>query len=615
MNERKGLNTTPFFKMAGIALILIALYRHAIANDPTPSFYTLTAVKTNDKVIVDGNLSESIWNEAAAISDFWEKFPSDQKKAGKRTEVKALFDESYLYISAVCYDTGNFVIQSLKRDRQFNEADAFAILLDPFNEKTMAYYFAVTPYNTQTEDIIYTSLGDPNLSLSWDNKWYSATRINEDHWVVEMAIPFKILKYKADKNQWGINFIRNDRKSNELHSWTNIPLQFFPWDVGYMGTIQWQQKLPKPGNNIFINPYGKASSNTDQATGNKLATEFDGGVDLKSTLFNSMSLDMTVNPDFSQVDVDRQVTNLTRFSLFFPERRGFFVENNDLFSNYIGGFIQPFYSRAIGLAPDGTPLPIYGGVKLSGNINPDLRAGLLNVVTQGTESSPAQNYAALSVNQKVMKRSVIKGYYFDRETLEDAEGYTVSQYGRNAGIEFNYSDQPGKWNAWGGFHKSMKPGITKSANIFQTGMSYNGRIFSAILDFADVGTNYYADMGFVARLENYDMKYDSTFRQGFRMHYTKFTYNIYPKSRLFNNHKFESSNVYFANPDGSSNELSNVFRYSMIFKNSSEFRFRVDKQIVWLQTHISFTPSPTDEPLLPGKYDFTNFTLYYKSDV
>lgn len=623
-----------FFRLRFLVLLSLVFAQSASAltgNDPLLKWYapadslknitapedekrTMNIGKTTGKITIDGNLDEVSWNQAELVSDFWEKFPDNRNRALKKTVVKLMYDNDFIFISAVCSDSGQYIIPSLKRDRSFYEADAFAFIIDPFNKKTMAYYFAVTPFNTQSEDVLINNIfEDP--SLSWDNKWHSATKIHKDHWVAEIAIPFSIIKYDKQLADWGINFFRNDRKTNEIHSWVNLPLQFKPWDLGYTGTLHWEDSLPKPGKNIFINPYTKAGIVTNNTPGSRMATDLQAGVDIKTTINNSVSLDITVNPDFSQVEVDKQQTNLTRFNLFFPERRGFFVENNDIFSNYAGGYIQPFYSRAIGMSESGNPLPIYGGIKLSGNLGPNLRGGILNVLTRADADNPVQNYTAVSLNRKIMKRSLIKGYFLDRESFGKTKSNNLGRYGRNAGLEFNYSDLKGKWNGWSGFHYSMKEGIRKDRSVFHSGLSYSSRKFSAIFDFADAGTNYTADMGFISRYDYYDEKLDSGFRQGFRMHYAKFSYNIYPKKGNIINHKFDNSNVLFTNPDNSNNELLNVFRYCMVFRNSSEIRVRADHQVIWLQTHTSFTPSALDEPIPPGRYRFVNLILYYRSDA
>lgn len=582
-------------------------------NNPA-ALYSIAARKTDTRIKIDGDLSDPAWSQAGTASSFWEKFPGNTGKAARETEVRLLFDKDFIYISAVCYDPGKPVIPSLKRDRSFYEADAFAVLIDPFFKKTMAYYFSVTPYNTQSEDFLVNNIfEDP--SLTWDNKWFSATRMYPDRWVAEMAIPFSILKFDEAQLSWGINFLRNDRVHNEVHSWTAMPLQLKPWDLGYTGTLTWSDALPHPGKNISLNPYFKAAAMSGGHTRPGIEPDWQAGVDVKTTIKNSVSLDLTVNPDFSQVEVDRQQTNLTRFNLFFPERRNFFVENNDIFSSYAGGYIQPFYSRSIGLTVAGTALPIYGGLKLSGHLSPGLRAGLLNVVTRGDAQNPVQHYAAFSVHQKLLKRSLLKGYFFDRESLNRDKPGSMGAFGRNAGLEFNYADVSGRWNGWSGFHHSMKPGIQSKRNVYHAGFSYNSRKFSTIIDFADAGTNYYADMGFISRYDYYDEKKDSSFRQGFRLHYGRFAYNVYPRKGRIINHKFENSNSYFTNPDRSPNELLNIFRYCMVFRNSSEIRVRADHQVVWLQAHTSFIVSANRRPLPPGRYQFVNATVYYRTDT
>ena len=187
------------------------------------------------------------------------------------------------------------------------------------------------------------------VDLSWDNKWTSVVKKDDDKWVFEASIPFKTIRYKKGITKWGINFSRMDLKTTEKSSWAPVPRQFPTASLAYTGILVWDQPPPQAGSNISVIPYvlGGSSKNYEKDTPTSYKKEI--GVDAKIAVTSSLNLDLTINPDFSQVEVDRQVTNLDRFELFFPERRQFFLENGDLFANFGYTTIRPFFSRRIGL--------------------------------------------------------------------------------------------------------------------------------------------------------------------------------------------------------------------------------------------------------------------------
>ena len=199
-----------------------------------------------------------------------------------------------------------------------------------------------------------------------------------------MAIPFKSIRYPADKKTWGINFVRVDTKTNEYSTWTNVPVNFSTHDVGYTGALIWEDAPPKPGSNTVFVPFVTTEVTENRAGNEPVSAKPNAGFDAKIGLTSSLNLDLTVNPDFSQIEVDRQVTNLTRFNIFFPERRTFFLENADLFSGYGIDPIRPFYSRRIGLDKNGNKIPILFGARITGNIAKKTRIGFMNMQTGST---------------------------------------------------------------------------------------------------------------------------------------------------------------------------------------------------------------------------------------
>lgn len=563
-------------------------------------------------ISLDGDLSEPSWQQAQILGDFWQKFPRDNVKASKQTEVRVTYDDRNLYIAAVCKDTSYYVVQTLKRDSRFFEGDGFGVVIDPVNSHSNGFLFGLSPLNVQSEDLLTPNAFD-EVNFSWDNKWFSAVSRHNTEWVVEMAIPFKTLRYKVESGEWGINFFRNDLKSNEVHSWTQIPVNFESYDLGYTGALVWDGAPPKAGTNISLIPYASGSTYTDkQEDPVAKKNELDGGFDAKVGLSPSLNLDLTVNPDFSQIDVDVQQTNLTRFNLKFPERRPFFLENNDLFTNYGTSPARPIFTRAIGLDENAMPIPITYGARLSGNLGNAFRLGLLNLQTASQGDRPAQNYSIFTFNQSVFKRSLIKGYVTNRQTVGDGTNYEGGRYGRNAGLELNYRNLSGTWNPWVSVHLSKKPGETVS--MFQNvGVMYKGRKWDAFVDYFGIDTDYTSDIGFFERLENYDAANDTIIRLGYEHLFSRLRYTLRPKTGgKINAHVLNIQYRGDWNPDWSFNEGNSLAGYTAQFSNTGELRMELEHNAVQLLYATKFT---SGLPLPPDRYEHTLGRISYTSDA
>lgn len=579
--------------------------------------YQLHIKKSAAALKVDGLLDEAAWQHADSTSLFWMKFPRDDVYADSsfKSLVKVTYDDNFLYVGAVLYEEAPFVGVSLKRDSRIRENDGLGVVLDPINKKTNGFYFSVTAFNVQADDQLNASNGG-DIDFSWDNKWYSETKQYDHFFTIEMAIPFKTLRYDKNNTSWGINFIRSYRKGNEFHTWTRIPVNFPGVDLGYLGGLKWDAPPPAAGSNIAMIPYITGQASQDVESGKDvIEAKPNAGFDSKIALNSNLNLDLTVNPDFSQIEVDRQVTNLTRFSIFFPERRTFFLENSDIFSAYGIPPIQPFYSRRIGLDQNAQPIPILLGARVTGNVTDKTRIGIMSMQTGEKGETPSQNYSAISVQQQVLKRSIIKVYGLSRQAFmsdeELAKADPIDKYGRNAGTELNYNSENGAWSAWGAIHKSFKSGINSNNNFWNSGFGYEGRNFSGFIDYADVGVNYYADMGFVNRIDNYDQQRDTSIRVGFRHWYNEMEYTFRPEKGPLQTHGLSVSSFYALNADNSFSERSNEFEYSFGFSNSSDLSLNFSNQSVQLLFPIGFTDGI---PLPTGRYEFNQYSVEYFSD-
>ena len=574
--------------------------------------YRLEVAKSEIPIQIDGDFTEPVWKKAPIADSFYLKYPTDVGKPQKRTTVRVCHDSRFIYFAITAYDSGKAFIQSLKRDIGHDGNDAVGITLDPANEKTNGFFFTINAYNAQSEDQL--KIGDDMPTWSWDNKWFSATRRLEDRWTAEIALPFKTLRYDPEKLVWGINFVRSDAKSNEYSTWTPVPVNFKSMNMGFTGALIWKEPPPPTGANWVFLPYITGGASQDKENNIPGKATFNGGFDGKLALTSALNLDVTVNPDFSQIEVDQQVTNLTRFNIFLPERRTFFLENDDLFSDYGIPPIRPFYSRRIGLDPDGNRIPIIAGARVTGNLTPSTRIGFMDMQTGVRNSYRAENYMAASISHRLFKRSVIKGYFLNRENFISAgekAANPLNAFGRNAGAEFNYINKNGEWSVWGTYNHSFKKNITSDNQYFNSGFEYNRRRFSFVLDMGKIGTNYYTDMGFVARIENFDADRDTTIRLGFRQLYNNITYRIFPQNKKVVQHVMQLTNFIVVNPNNSHNETNLEARYDITFRNASGLSFVSTHNRVDLLFPTAFT---SGKPIPAARYDFQQFEVRYNSD-
>jgi len=574
----------------------------------------MTIKKSEFPINIDGILDEPIWQIAEKQSDFWVKFPVNDILADPATIVQATYDDKYLYFAFTVIQTpGGNIVQSLKRDFGLRAGDGIGVIIDPLNEKTNGFYFSVNPYNSQTEGLITNSLDE--ITFTWDNTWYSETKQYDDYWTVEIAIPFNILRYESQKTVWGINFIRAAREKNQFHTWTRIPLQFTGTDLGYVGQMIWDKSPPNSGSNISINPYVISGMNIDNENGQPFKGNINTGLDAKIALSSSVNLDLTVNPDFSNVDVDEQVTNLTRFSIFFPERRVFFLENDDLFSSFGIPPIRPFYSRRIG-SKMGQPVPILFGARLTGNVNKNLRFGLMNIQTGRKDDAAADNFTMATFNQRVLKRSLVTGYFINRFELQNEQekiDNPQNRMGQNGGLEFRYMSLSGKVQGWSSTNISIKP-LVNGANLFTSnGGGYYGRNFTSFIDMVHIGKNYFADLGFVNRIENYDALRDTIIRLGQNFFYNETSYNFWMKKGKLNRIRLISQNFLAYDQDFRFNELNVKPKLNFDFQNTALISLGVNFDEIDLYFPFSFVGQDAT-PLPAGLYSYRSYTAQFQSD-
>ncbi len=460
---------------------------------------------TNEEIRIDGILDESIWEYVQLDGHFQQHFPFDSVRAKSRTDVFFTYDDKNLYIAAVCYEAqqGKYIVESLRRDFDTRTTDNFQVIIDPFNDKFNGYLFSVTPYGSMKESLIQFGGSGP-LEHSWDNAWYAAATRGVDSYTVEIKIPFKTLRYNKNNPIWRINFARHNLKINEMSVWNPVPMNFPVYSLAYTGEVRWLNSPEKSGVNTAVIPYTLGNTTRDFQAQSPTITRGSAGFDAKFSITSSLNLDITVNPDFSQVDVDQQLTNLTRFSLFFPEQRQFFLENSDIFARFGFSKIRPFFSRRIGLV-NGQVIPILGGARLSGKLNKNWRIGAMSIQTGAYSplNLDAQNYTVAAFQRKVFERSNISFIMINRQGF-DGNTIDMGDFNRVVGLDYDLYSANNQWQGKFFYHHSLTPNLRRDSYSHASYLSFSDRKWFIMWNHEYVGKNYRSDVGFIPRQEFFD---------------------------------------------------------------------------------------------------------------
>ena len=572
--------------------------------------------KTAEPIILDGELNEETWKQAIPAGNFWQNFPYDTSLSVTKTIVYVTYNKTAFYVASICYDDlpGDYVIQSLKRDFAYASSDAFRVIIDPFSDKQNGFSFAVNPYGVQSEGLL-ASGGGSGATLNWDNKWDCKVKKYNGYWIVEMEIPFKTIRYKNDITHWHINFTRNDLKRNEGSTWCKVPRQFNTTSLAFTGNLFWDSIPNKAGTNISIIPYGIGKMSKDFISNTPTKYEYGVGGDAKIALSSSMNLDLTVNPDFSQVEVDRQLTNLTRFSLFFPEQRQFFIENSDLFANFGFRQIRPFFSRRIGLS-GGEVVPIIAGARLSGKPNKNWRIGIMDIQTANTTINNSrvfsQNYFVAAAQRNIFKRSNIAMIAVNRQQF-DTGFYSLTNFNRVLGLDYNLLSDNNKWMGKFFFHHSFSNKLNHNAFTHASWLSYNTRALNVHWNHEYVDKNYNAETGFTPRIFQTDLSRNLTTRNTYWRLEPMVFYHLYPKNSIINkmgpriyldhymNDKYTTTDVYLQNG------------YDINFANTASLSF--DYQYFYTKliypTDVSFTGMSS---AIIGDYEYSDGAISFKTN-
>ena len=616
------------YKVVCVTFLLLLHLLQSYAQDRFELFFTARAksrripektvriARSPGEIQVDGVLDEPIWKEAEEAMGFHQNFPSDQSVAQSKTEARFAYDSHGLYAGITCYDEikGKYIIESLKRDFRDENNDYIMLILDPFDDLTNGYVFALTPMGSQMEGLLTGGGGGFRpVSSSWDNIWFSEVVRSDTSWTAEIRIPFKTIRYDDNLTDWNLQLVRNDLKLNERSTWTHVARQYRPTSLTFSGQLKWDSAPPPAGANISIIPFLSGSANQDMSVGKGVNYSGKAGFDGKIALSSSMNLDLTVLPDFSTVEVDEQLTNITRFELFFPEKRQFFLENSDLFTDFGFRRSQVFFSRRIGL-----DAPLLFGARLSGQVGPGVKIGLLNSQTahqmvDESDDIPAYNYTVATIRKQVFGRSSISGIFTNKQAINfdknQEDGYDFggqTRFNRVYGLQYNLLSANDKWT--GSFYgfRSDDP-VHQQANwAHGTNLRYNVRNISVFWVHEYIGKGFNAEMGFFPR-------------NGYFMLGPFIRYQFYPESKIINRHGPGLRFFTYLDSDWSLTDRMLALSYRFNFQNTSELEIEVEDTYVKLFDDFDPTRSGDEDstivPLPAGSdYNWQNVNLNWQSD-
>ena len=472
-------------------------------------------VRSTKLPIMDGNvIDDEAWSSINPIISFTQKSPDEGQVATEKTAVRIMYSEQMFYVSVICYDSNpeGIVISDTRRDAPLNNTDSFMFILDTFHDQQNGFVFGTNAggieYDAQVsgggEGMSISSTRQSvgvgaNFNINWDAAWDVKTEIGEYGWSAEFAIPFKTLRFSSAKDQsWGANFQRTIARKNEHVFWSPIPRQFTLTRLALEGTLT-GINVPTD-RNIKLMPYALGNNNKVINETSYSESEGDFGLDAKVGVTSSLTMDITYNTDFAQVEADEQQVNLDRFSLFFPEKRAFFLENAGLFSagenTYYGPDIEMFFSRRIGIV-SGSRVPILGGGRLTGDLG-GFKLGILNMRTGSVKNvSDGDDYGVFRLKKELPNRTYFGGMVTRKKGLGDG-GYINQSYSIDGALGIGDAIQLIGFAA----KTDPAPGIkgNNDSYAYVLEANRNTQSFTNQIRYSEVGKNFNPEMGFVKRL-------------------------------------------------------------------------------------------------------------------
>jgi hypothetical protein len=463
--------------------------------DPRPARPVMSAIAIEHAPRLDGVIAgDPAWEGVPASGGFVQNSPDEGEPSSQRTEVRVAYTQDTLYIAILCRDDdpAAIIVSDTRRDADIWESDSLYLILDTFLDGQSAFLFGTNPSALEYDGQVTREGSGDGFNLNWDGVWEVATHVGDYGWGAEFALPFRTMRYPEGEVQtWGFNVQRNIRRRNERAFWAPLERQFDLLRVSDAGRLE-DLHLPAQRNLKFI-PYGLAgfSDVGDRGTG----SDFESGFDIKYSITPSLTLDLTYNTDFAQVEVDEVQINLDRFNLFFPEKRPFFLENAGQFSVGEPGDVELFFSRRIGISEDGEVIPIEGGVRLSGKVQ-RTNVGFLYMRTEDFKETPAEDFLVTRVNRDLPNRSSLGAIFINRE----AAGGLAAPGDENQTFGVDGRWGIGEYGMLSGFAaRTSTPGLEGSDHAFSLEGDYDSEAWSFGLGYTEVGEHFNPEVGFLRR--------------------------------------------------------------------------------------------------------------------
>ncbi len=549
---------------------------------------TIYAVRVNTPPVLDGVLNDSVWALAKPISDFTQQEPIAGNKATFKTEVRIIYDSKNLYVSFMCYDNdpSKIIARALRLDGAWGADDNISLYFDTFNDDRNAYWFGTNPLGMRDDALLTSSNGFSGFHESWNGIWDVSSAIVDSGWSTEMVFPFSTFKfYDKDVQHWGVNFQRVIQRLGETDQWAGIGKDKDFFNISFAGDLLGINGI-KRGNPIYLKPFVTAGA---EATNEANTYIHKLGLDVKYGIAQALSLDLTFNTDFAQVESDRSIINLTRFPLFFPEKRDFFLEGASVFNFSFGGNDNLFYSRRIGIH-NGHEIPIIAGAKLVGRAD-KMEIGFINMQTRNEDILPSTNYGVARVKYDVFDQSYVGGFIsnrvsrdnFNRSLGLDAVMTTSSLFGdKTLSIGTNIAktdEKHGPKNSWAGrFY-----------------LDYPNDLINQFMAYTFIQENFNPGIGFVSRTGTQEFDYNLDISP-------RINWGIINQLRFA---PIESGFLY----DRDNNLLGaditfQPFGFSTI--HNDNFSFQIDRQFDYVQNSYTIFNNTT---IPAGRYWYTNYDL------
>ena len=474
------------------------------------------ATPVEEAPVIDGKVDDDVWHNAEVITDFIQAEPFEGRPATEKTEVRIVYDNRNVYLGVICFDSNpsQIIVTDARRDASLNDTDSFRVIFDTYRDRQNGFVFGTNPAGLEHDGQV-TNEGEgggggggrpggqrraqsgagAGYNLNWDTSFTVATDIGDYGWSAEFAIPLRTLRYASGKPQtWGLNFQRNIRRKREEVFWSPVSRVFNLYRLSSAGELHGLE-LETP-RNFKVTPYLLGAANREFEIQDSADLDGEWGVDAKFGVTPALNLDVTYNTDFAQVEVDTQQVNLTRFNLFFPEKRPFFLENAGYFQMGAPQSVELFFSRRIGIGPEGVVVPIRAGARLSGKAG-GYNVGFLNMQTEDLPGiAHANNYTVASVSREFPNRSSLGALFVNRLGTGELAG--DDNWNRTFGVDGKLGFGQ-DFTVTGFAAKTQTPNLDGSDHSYRGRAEFQNKDLRAWLGYTEVGENFNPEVGFLRR--------------------------------------------------------------------------------------------------------------------